>query len=1353
MRHQNSKEHKSVTPSSFYIFVANSPFHTKYHKMHGEVGMSLQDVLAVSVPDKLYHPYAAMLVNGHVIKPDLWSVTYPKATDTISVQLVPQGGGGGKNPLQAILAIAVAVVAPQIGLAYGTMAATSFTTAANILGKMAINAIAPPSKPKLSKIDQGEKPAYFIEGARNTAHVFGGIPKVLGTHRMVPPLAAAPYTETVGDQQYLRMLFCWGYGPVSISDLKIGETSIDAFDDVEIEHRYGYEDDEDITLYSQSVVQNDLNIALQQETGYVMRTTAEDADEISVDLTFPRGLVRYSASGKKKTQQVNFEVQYSKTGENQWSNAVETYRQVEAQSIELVQSESASSQRIDAIAIDPISGKAYRYTGNAVHIESDAPVAATVPSGQYKIAELKVLGNGFSLVDKRASTLFGDIFQDEESFKCQLETTSHGFNRKVTKITISSGGVRFKGIEIKAQQSRAMRQSYSFKVEKGQYDVRIRRLTDDELENTSILDETYWTALRVMRYEHPVQKKTMALTALRILATDQLNGVIDQLNGVVSAIIPDWDAETETWVARPSSNPASLYKHVLQGAENDKPLSNERIDLDRLKEWHQHCAIEGRTYNGIIEGEESVQDVLQNIAAAGRASPTIMDGKWSIVEDRAQDIPVQLFTPRNSFGFEAERHYDDMPHGLRVRFLNETKNWLEDEYIIYDDGYDKSNATYFETLELPGVTNPDQIWRDGRYHLAALRLRPETFTFNTDIEHIVCTRGDLIHFAHDVPLIGLISGRVSARVINENGHCVSVTLDTVCEMEQGDLYGLRCRLADGRCLYHTLSVAPENIQTKELSFEAPILAMDAPDIGDLVTFGAHEREVMPLIIRSIEPQEELTARLTCVPAAPEIYDADKGSIPSYDTVVTIPRSLKRPPIPEIIEIQSGADLWGQDQTLSYTPMISLRLVQNAAYDVTKTHVLIRAEGEEQYYPSEMQALSPYDCIIRNVVEGAYYDLKIIHDTGAGVMSPALYINNYMVIGLSDKPSDVTGFGISILGDTAHLSWDAITDLDLSHYRLKFSPALSGATWGGSVDLVAKISKPSTSITTPAAIGSYLIKAVDQGGRESENATIISTNVVNVLGLNNVATLNETVFNGTRENTIIVNGGLRLGGSDMVDDWGVIDDVANMDIGEGTMQEEGLYYFQNSIDLGAVYTSTLSANMQAHGVQVFDYIDHWGHIDAHSDIDGDNDAEQWEASIELRMTNDNPVETPVWSEWQNFIIGDYTARAYEFRIVLGQFSEEVSPHVQGVEVKIDMPDRTTSGENITSGLNAFSVLFEHAFQAVPAIGISIENMQTGDYYTITNKTTAGFDIQFFNQSGTAVSRIFDYVAKGYGQIHT
>ena len=58
-------------------------------------------------------------------------------------------------------------------------------------------------------------------------------------------------------------------------------------------------------------------------------------------------------------------------------------------------------------------------------------------------------------------------------------------------------------------------------------------------------------------------------------------------------------------------------------------------------------------------------------------------------------------------------------------------------------------------------------------------------------------------------------------------------------------------------------------------------------------------------------------------------------------------------------------------------------------------------------------------------------------------------------------------------------------------------------------------------------------------------------------------------------------------------------------------------------------------------------------------------------------------------------------------------------------------------------------FTNPFFGVPALGISAQNMQTGDVFAISSKTASGFTIAFQNSSGSAVDRTFDYIAKGFG----
>jgi hypothetical protein len=86
--------------------------------------------------------------------------------------------------------------------------------------------------------------------------------------------------------------------------------------------------------------------------------------------------------------------------------------------------------------------------------------------------------------------------------------------------------------------------------------------------------------------------------------------VVDQLNGIVHSILPDWDAGSQSWVTRPTRNPASLFRAVLQGPGNARPLPDSRIDLAGLAVWHEHCSHHGLKADLVVE------------RACSRSSPT-----------------------------------------------------------------------------------------------------------------------------------------------------------------------------------------------------------------------------------------------------------------------------------------------------------------------------------------------------------------------------------------------------------------------------------------------------------------------------------------------------------------------------------------------------------------------------------------------------------------------------------------------------------------------------------------------------------------------------------------------------------
>lgn len=1343
------------------VHIVPHPFAVEHIQHRLPAGLSVAAILARLQPDPRLEPHAHIYLDGHYLPKSVWPRMRPKPGTTLTIRMVPMGGGGGKNPLRTVLSMAIAAASPMLvsGLTgylgaaqasfLGINAGRLITTGINLLGRLALNALAPPARPRFAA-GQKESPTLFLQGARNQTYPFGRVPKVLGKHRFVPPLGAFSYTETVGNDQYLRMLFVWGYGPLHISDIKIGETPLSQFSDVEIETREGYDTDAPLTLYSNSVLQNDMDVRLLHADGYAVRTTENDADEISVDITLPQGLLKFSKNGTKKATDVQIEIQYAPAGTGNWSAGAKNHQSIPAQTITLTAKPSAYAgfgggnvvTRIDRIVLDAASGLASVLTGTTFRtgLDAGAPSAPILPPGQISLALVERRSNDADIVpaDRISDTRTTSTFQGAGNF-----AVSPGGS--ADQVSVATGGLAFAGVSLTGKQSAAIRKSVSFRVPRGQYDVRVRRLTPDAVDDNTF-DTTVWTALRTVRHKNPVNMRGIAVSALRIKATDQLNGVIDRFNGVVHSVLPDWNGSA--WVPQVTSNPAALFRHILQGSGNARALSDSRIDAARLEQWHENCAAAGHEFNGIIDYDVSVREALQDVAAAGRASPTLLDGKWAVIEDRPQNVPVQHFTPHNTFGFQGRKAFDEVPQALRARFINRAKGWLQDERLVYDDGYSAETATRYETLDLTGITDAEQAWKAGRYHIATARLRPESYSFYCDLEHIVCTRGDLIRFTHDVPMFGLSSARITA-VIKDGGNVTGVTLNDSIVMESGKSYALRIRKADGGSVVKTLATVSGRYTS--VNFSAAFSESEGIENGNLVMFGESGQESVELVVRAIEPQNNLNARITCVDAAPEIHNADKGAIPAFNSHISLPADLSTPPAPILAQIQSGEECLIRHTDGSLTTRILVTLTAPAVAEPLSARVLIRAQDETDYHLAEVTAQSATQISITDVTEQETYDIQIRYVTSAGVHSAPLDILGHRVSGTDGIPSDVQDFNMNILGDTAHLSWSAARDVDLGHYTLRFSPQTAGISWSNAIDIISSIPRGTTSVSVPAAAGTYLIKAVDTGGRVSQNAAIIVSDVAGLAGYNAVLDIaDEPAFSGTHELTDLLDGALALGGADSIDEWPDIDAVESTDLGNAGLSSAGIYYFAQHADLGAVYTSRLTADLSVMGLDLSNGIDAWTDIDSREDWDDDIDPALWSAALQLRTTADDPSGAPVWSSWASFVVGDYTARAFEFRLVLTSAAAFVTPAVSMLRVHVDMPDRTAAGRDILSLADGSTIAFSTPFRAVPAIAVTAYDMQTGDYYAITSPTASGFDIRFFNAGGSGIARSFDYLAKGYGE---
>ena len=463
-----------------------------------------------------------------------------------------------------------------------------------------------------------------------------------------------------------------------------------------------------------------------------------------------------------------------------------------------------------------------------------------------------------------------------------------------------------------------------------------------------------------------------------------------------------------------------------------------------------------------------------------------------------------------------------------------------------------------------------------------------------------------------------------------------------------------------------------------------------------------------------------------------------------DTTLPNPFSVQPPASvtlsDELIEYNDGTVIVAMNITIGATPDKFIDFYQVEYKLSTDSDFIIYAQG------------SGLNHRVLNVIDQSSYDVRVKAVNTTGVSSTYVSASR-TIVGAIDPPSDVEDLSCNITGNDAHLSWTQISDLDLAFYQIRFSDKTDGTgEWLNSVNLVTKVSRPATSITVPARAGTYLIKAVDKLGNFSSNATAIVSNVVSAENFNSITTVNEhPTFAGTKTNVSLSDDAIILNSSELFDSAsGLFDANTTRFFDSGVANADflasGNYAFANVIDVGAKHTVRVTASLTQSARNPDDLFDNRSGLfdSAKSNFDGDTPA-NCDAHLEIATSDDNSTFT----SFQNFVIGNYTARFLKFRVVLTSSDLASTPVVSAVTVTVDMPDRIFSGNDISSGVGTKTVSFTNPFKTTGyAVGITMEDANTGDFFTVSNKTVDSFDVLFKNSSGSNISRTFDFIAKGF-----
>jgi len=558
----------------------------------------------------------------------------------------------------------------------------------------------------------------------------------------------------------------------------------------------------------------------------------------------------------------------------------------------------------------------------------------------------------------------------------------------------------------------------------------------------------------------------------------------------------------------------------------------------------------------------------------------------------------------------------------------------------------------------------------------------------------------------------------------------------------------------------------------DINIKADATALDLI-IGDIVnvTHATPSFSSKPFRVQGMTLNVDHTVTLQCSEHQDSYYAFGTQVAPSTIPDTTLPNPFSvQPPASvtlsdELIEYSEGIVITRLLITVGVSPD---KFVDNYEVQIKQTLDVDGNAVTDTFKEIATGKILSYQHL--NVIDKATYQVRVRAVNTIGSKSTFVSATR-KIVGATEPPADVTNFSVNMLGSSQmQLNWDANTDLDISFYEIRYQNVTNNAQWNKSVNWLQVPRTSGTSITTNVRDGAFCIKAVDKLGNESNNETIIYSNIAAATSnFKDIQTLTEDITAGTFDedtaltdssgtNSIVLDTvtdfDSTVGNFDSAQgnfDLGGTDSTSNPTNSTKNIDNEGFYTLAQTLTLSDVYDASFIKHItidqiedpydlfdDGRGASLFD--------DAPAPFDG-NDPTNATAQLQIATSTTSLADATSFQPMNTST--SFKGRYFKFRLRLANKNNKTRAFVSGIAIDLKMQKREETGEDIASGTGTKSITFNNSFFAVPAIGIAAQNMATGDTFSISNKTINGFDIVFTNNSGSNINRTFDFVALGHG----
>jgi len=759
-------------------------------------------------------------------------------------------------------------------------------------------------------------------------------------------------------------------------------------------------------------------------------------------------------------------------------------------------------------------------------------------------------------------------------------------------------------------------------------------------------------------------------------------------------------------------------------------------------------------------------DVIRTLSGIMRCIPIWSEGALLLTQDSPKD-PSYLFTLANvgpeGFSYTGSS-LKTRSTVIAVSYFNMETRDLDYEEVEAEAAYKNKYGLHVKRVKALGCTSRGQARRFAKAMLFAEQRETEAVNFSVSMESgIVVRPGAIISIADPARSGVRRGGRISSATTTQ----ITVDDSSATDLSAENNPKLSVIMPNGTV--ETKNVT--GISGKVISIDSSSPFSTTPNANSVWLLENDTVSAQSFRVMSVEENDGVRYGVSALAYVDEKYAFIEDGEAITPQQISILNLLKPPP--------TGLSADEVIVLINNQPVSKLIVRWQPVAGVTNYMVNYRFDDNNIVSATT----SSPDFEIFNTKVGSY-EVSVRSLNAALEPSATASTDTFNTIGKTAVPADVTGLtGEPINKTTVRLRWNLATDLDVTHggrVYVRHSTKTDGTgTFSNATDLVEALAGNTTIADVPLLEGEYILKFQDDGGRFSTGEASVIIDLPDTVDDKLIQTRREDLdvpkFQGTKTDVAFdaTTNSLNLIGGGLFDDiggsiTGTFDDVASID-DLGGIKPFGTYEFGGTaggtfLDLGDVFTLDLKRHFLTEAFFPSDLFDSRDlGFPTTGTFDGDV-ATEVNAEMLVAVTQDNPnTGSPTYKPFQTFANGRYKGRGFKFKVNLTSKDPNQDIRVFQLGYTASMEQRTEQSPSTTaSGAGAKAVTFQHPFfvgtantegganSILPSVGITAQNMQSGDFFEISNVSGTGFTVHFKNSSNASVDRNFTYQAVGFGK---